>query len=59
MTRPAVETASSKVIALAALDEERKRMPLLKSVPSEIVISPLPFGCKCIPMFVLGPDAIT
>jgi hypothetical protein len=59
MTRPAVETASSKVIALAALDEERNRMPLAKSVPSEIVRSPLPFGCRCIPMFALAPSART
>jgi hypothetical protein len=57
MTRPAVETASSKVTALAALDEDRNRIPLLKSVPSEIVRSPLPLGCKCIPMFALAPSA--
>ena len=56
-TRPALATASSKVIALAALDELRKRMPLLKSVPSLIVKSPLPFGCKCTPMFALPPSA--
>ena len=58
-TRPAVETASIKVTALAALDELRNRMPLLKSVPSLIVKSPLPFGCKCTPMFVLAPSART
>ena len=59
MTRPAVETASIKVTALAALDELRKRMPLLKSVPSLIVKSPLPFGCKCTPIFALAPSART
>ena len=58
-TRPAVETASIKVTALAALDELRKRIPLLKSVPSLIVKSPLPFGCKCTPMFALAPSART
>lgn len=42
--RPAVETASSKVIALAAEPELLKRMPLLKSVPSLMVISPVPLG---------------
>jgi hypothetical protein len=58
-TRPAVETASIKVTALAELDELRKRMPLLKSVPSLIVKSPLPFGCKCTPMLALAPSAST
>ena len=43
-TRPAVDTASSKVIALAAELELLKRMPLLKSVPSLIVTRPVPLG---------------
>ena len=57
ITRPAVATASSKVTALAALPELRKRMPLLKSVPSLIVTSPVPFGCMCKPVFALAPSA--
>ena len=43
-TRPAVDTASSKVTALAAELELLKRMPLLKSVPSLIVTRPVPLG---------------
>ena len=43
-TRPAVDTASNKVIALAAELELLKRMPLLKSVPSLMVTSPEPLG---------------
>ena len=56
-TRPAVDTASSKVTALAALPELLKRIPLLKSVPSLIVTKPVPFGCICKPMFALEPSA--
>ena len=43
-TRPAVDTASSKVTALAAELELLKRMPLLKSVPSLMVTRPVPLG---------------
>ena len=56
-TLPAVDTASSKVIALAALLELLKRIPLLKSVPSLIVTNPVPFGWMCIPVLVLDPSA--
>jgi hypothetical protein len=43
-TRPDVDTASNRVMALAELPELLKRMPLLKSVPSLIVTNPEPFG---------------
>ena len=56
-TRPAVATASSKVIVLAALAELRNRMPLLLSRPSLIVTSPVPLGWMCIPVFALEPSA--
>ena len=56
-TRPAVDTASSKVMALAAELELLKRMPLLKSVPSLIVTKPVPLGWMCKPMFALAPSA--
>ena len=43
-TRPAVDTASIKVTALALELELLKRIPLLKSVPSLIVTRPVPLG---------------
>ena len=43
-TRPALDTASNRVIALAALLELLNLIPLLKSVPSLIVTKPEPLG---------------
>ena len=43
-TRPEVDTASIKVIALAAELTLLKRMPLSKSAPSLIVTRPVPLG---------------
>ena len=56
-TRPAEDTASNKVTALAALLELLKRMPLLKSVPSLMVTKPVPLGWMCTPVFALDPSA--